>query len=146
MTNNKLCRFKLLLRPGGATTTENIPHPKLPASKTIIDVYADFYRYLYERAQQYIKESNTALGELVWNSLGSNIEFVLSHPNGWEGAQQSAMRRAAIKAGLVPDTPAGSNRISFVTEGEASLDYCIANGLISEKVKASANSTLLVVG
>jgi hypothetical protein len=45
------------------------------------------------------------------------------------------MRRAAIKAGLVPDTPAGNNRISFVTEGEASLDFCIGNGLTSEKVK-----------
>jgi hypothetical protein len=134
-----------LLRPGGALTTENIPCPELPASKTIIDVYADFYRYLYERAQQYIKETNTALGALVWNSLGSNIDFVLSHPNGWEGAQQSAMRRAAIKAGLVPDTPAGNNRISFVTEGEASLDYCIGNGLISEKIKVRAVSFLLVI-
>lgn len=51
--------------------------------------------------------------------------FILCHPNGWKGAQQGRMREAAIKAGLVPDTKEGRNRVQFVTEGEASLHYCI---------------------
>jgi len=54
---------------------------------------------------------------------------VLSHPNGWEGAQQWQMRQAAILAGLIPDTTAGHSRLSFVTEGEASLHFAIHNGL-----------------
>ncbi len=29
-------------------------------------------------------------------------DYVLSHPNGWEGTQQSQMRSAAILAGLIP--------------------------------------------
>ena len=61
--------------------------------------------------------------------MESDIDFVLSHPNGWEGAQQSKMRQAAVLAKLIPDKPEGHSRLSFVTEGEASLHYCIRNGL-----------------
>ncbi len=57
-------------------------------------------------------------------SVGNNIDFILSHPNGWEGKQQSEMRRAAIKAGLANENEAWE-RISFVTEGEASLHFCL---------------------
>ncbi|KAI0668088.1 hypothetical protein C8Q78DRAFT_1048352 [Trametes maxima] len=44
------------------------------------------------------------------------------------------MRQAAVMAGLVPDTPAGHARVHFVTEGEASLNFCIRNGLTDELV------------
>jgi hypothetical protein len=57
--------------------------------------------------------------------------FVLSHPNGWEGKEQSQMRKAAIQAGLVPDNPSGHSKISFVTEGEASLHFAIENCVLS---------------
>lgn len=60
------------------------------------------------------------------------MQFVLSHPNGWEGAQQTKMRRAAIQGGLIPDTDEGKSRIRFVTEGEASLHACVLNGLAAE--------------
>ena len=61
-----------------------------------------------------------------------DMQFVLSHPNGWEGAQQAKMRRAAIQGGLIPDTNEGKSRIRFVTEGEASLHACVLNGLAGE--------------
>jgi molecular chaperone DnaK (HSP70) len=54
---------------------------------------------------------------------------VLSHPNGWEGAQQDKVRQAAILAGVIPDTNDGYSRLLFVTEGEASLHFAIQNGL-----------------
>ncbi|KZP02189.1 hypothetical protein FIBSPDRAFT_771053, partial [Athelia psychrophila] len=57
------------------------------------------------------------------------IDFVLTHPNGWEGAQQSEIRRAAVLAGLSSDTLEGQSRIQLLTEGEASLHYCIEKGL-----------------
>jgi hypothetical protein len=63
------------------------------------------------------------------------IDFVLSHPNGWEGTQQSEMRRAAVLANLIPDTTAGHARLSFVTEGEASLHFSIQNGLPAGAIK-----------
>ena len=59
------------------------------------------------------------------DSIGDNIKFVLSHPNGWEGKQQSQMRRAAIGAGLVANMSEALTRIDFVTEGEASLHFCL---------------------
>jgi len=58
--------------------------------------------------------------------------FVLSHPNGWEGKEQSRMRKAAVKGGLVPDDSSGHSRISFVTEGEASLHFAIENCVLSQ--------------
>ena len=66
-------------------------------------------------------------GPDLWNSVKSHIEFVPSHPNGWEGTQQSEMRRAAVLAGLVPDNASGRSRLSFVTEGEASLHFSVHN-------------------
>ena len=71
-------------------------------------------------------------GEAVWKRVQNEIEFVLAHPNGWEGLQQSKMREATILAKLVPNTDAGRARVHFVTEGEASIHYCILNGLIND--------------
>ncbi|KAF8155273.1 hypothetical protein BJ912DRAFT_1050978 [Pholiota molesta] len=89
---------------------------------------ADFLAYLFECASSYIQDTH-ANGVDLWASVKGQIDFVLSHPNGWEGTQQSEMRKAAVLAGLVPDTTAGHARLSFVTEGEASLHFAIQNGL-----------------
>jgi hypothetical protein len=72
----------------------------------------------------YIQDTH-ANGSDLWCSVKSDIDFVLSHPSGWEGTQQSDMRRAAILAGLVP----------FVTEGEASLYFSVENGLPAGAMK-----------
>jgi hypothetical protein len=56
---------------------------------------------------------------------------VISHPNGWEGYQQSQIRQAVVLAQLIPDTKKGHSRVLFVTEGEASLHFTIDNGLPS---------------
>ena len=45
------------------------------------------------------------------------------------------MRQAALKAGLISDTPEGHGRISFVTEGEASLHFAIENGVLSQAME-----------
>ena len=48
------------------------------------------------------------------------------------------MRRAAVLAGLVPDNPSGHHsRLSFVTEGEASLHFSVRNGLPAGAMKVS---------
>ena len=115
------------IAPGaGNQVTYDIP--PLPPGKTIVDIFADFLAYLYQCARTYIREKEPN-GAAMWDTVGAEVDFVLSHPNGWEGAQQSEMRKAAIKAGLVADTSIGHARLSFVTEGEASLHYIIHNGL-----------------
>lgn len=129
--NAENIRFKLHLRsqfgPGaGQEVSDKIP--SLPLNKTVVEVFADFLAYLLECASNYIQETHPN-GVDLWASLKGQIDYVLSHPNGWEGTQQSQMRSAAILAGLVPNTPAGNARLSFVTEGEASLHFAIQNGL-----------------
>ena len=99
-----------------------------------MEVFADFLRYLLECASSYIQDTH-ANGPDLWNSVQDQIDFVLSHPNGWEGTQQSEMRRAAVLADLIPDTTAGHARLSFVTEGEASLHFSIQNGLPAGAMK-----------
>jgi hypothetical protein len=105
--------------------------PPLPPNKTIVDVLADFLRYLFDCAATFIRDTHPN-GSDLWNTLKEDTDFVLSHPNGWEWKEQNKMRKAAVKAGLVPDTDIGHSRVSFVTEGEASLHFAIENGVLSQ--------------
>ncbi|KAI0750422.1 hypothetical protein C8Q74DRAFT_368077 [Fomes fomentarius] len=139
--------FKLHLRPERLDSQEvnrgNLP--PLPLGKTVLQVFADFLGYLFSCAQRYIVDSH-ASGESLWTSVKDRIEIVLSHPNGWEGLQQGKMREAAILAGLIPNTVAGRARVHFVTEGEASLQYCIHSGLASDSVKPGHNVMVIDAG
>ena len=122
-------RFKLHLRSrvgAGRQLTDKIP--PLPPNKTVVEVFADFLAYLLECASSFIQETH-ANGSQLWASVKDKIHFVLSHPNGWEGQQQAEMRKASVLAKLIPDTTAGHTRVSFVTEGEASLHFSVHNGL-----------------
>ena len=122
-------RFKLDLRSQvGAEKRLPDEIPPLPPNKTVVEVFADFLAYLLECASSFIQETH-ANGAHLLSSVNNQIDFVLSHPNGWEGAQQAQMRQAAVLAKLIPDTPAGHARLSFVTEGEASLHFAVQQGL-----------------
>ena len=71
-------------------------------------------------------------GASMWRSLESQIEFILTHPNGWEGPQQQQIRRAAEIAGLVPAGEDGQSRLHLLMEGEASLHFCVTTVLASD--------------
>ncbi|KAJ3513955.1 hypothetical protein NMY22_g14893 [Coprinellus aureogranulatus] len=126
--------FKLHLRPKPPTSApkpkvKEEPIPPLPPNTTVVQVFADFMKYLHECAKEYISDTH---GEKLWTSLKSDIIYVLTHPNGWGGVQQSQMRKSAVLAGLIPDTTAGKSRVNFVTEGEASLGiFAFQMGLTS---------------
>ena len=60
-------------------------------------------------------------------SIENSLEFIFSHPNGWEGLQQQKYRKAIEGAGLIPRTPEGQSRVHMITEGEASLHYCVSS-------------------
>ncbi|KAK0448954.1 uncharacterized protein EV420DRAFT_1566356 [Desarmillaria tabescens] len=135
----KYSEFKLHLRPvikteGGIKSEFDVEmHNNIapfPLGKDLIAVFADFFKYLFQCAKTFIMESHQS-AETFWNSVEGHIEFILTHPNGWEGEQQSRMRRAAVQAGLVADDDTGHARVHFVTEGEASLHFCIHHGLSS---------------
>jgi hypothetical protein len=118
---------------------DGIEIPDLPVKLGVVKVFADYVRYLYDCSKLYIKETH-ANGDSLWKSVERDIDFVFTHPNGWEGPQQAQMRLAAVTAGLVEDDEKGRGRISFVTEGEASLHYCIKSGLSTEAIEVSSCS------
>ena len=96
---------------------------ELPEGKTMVDLFADFIRYLFDSTIAHIKEVEPT-GELLWENFGPKVELILTHPNGWEGRQQKMMRKAVVQAGIFTVEEARS-RVSFVTEGEASFNYCV---------------------
>ncbi len=136
LVQRSLTRFKLHLRPRTRTTasiSEDIP--PLPPGKSVVDLFADFLRYLNQCARTYIEETHVDGASML---TSGKLEYILSHPNSWEGAQQTLMRRAAVLAGLITDTAADQARISFVTEGEACLNFCIDKGLMNESIKVKS--------
>ncbi|KAG7091412.1 hypothetical protein E1B28_010449 [Marasmius oreades] len=140
-----LCeRFKLHLMPQGTLTPnengDDLACP-LPTGKEVEDVVADFYRFLFECSKQYITE--TVPDQSFWSSVESDVIFVLSHPNGWEGRQQNCLHTAAVKAGLIPDTPSGNDRLHLVTEGEACFHFCV-NDVLSKIVIPNVDCVIIV--
>ena len=126
-----LRRFKLRLQPNGVRPNGH-SLDRIFAHKSVLDIYVDYLAYLLRCAKAFISELPTGR-QLVESE--ANIDFVLSHPNGWGGDEQRKMRLIASKAGLIPDTPDGGARVHFVTEGEACLHFCIANGLTEDVMK-----------
>jgi len=103
--------------------------PPLPPNKTVVEVFGDFIRYLMECTVAYIRDTHPNSAQL-WESLKDSIAFVLSHPNGWEGLEQSQMRQAAVHSGIIEDTKSGHAQLTFITEGEASLHFAIEQGVL----------------
>ncbi|KAK0184554.1 hypothetical protein F5146DRAFT_1145410 [Armillaria mellea] len=136
-------KFKLHLRPPVESDTINQAISPLPPGKDVLTLFADFYAYLFECAKTFIQQTHPS-GMTFWSSVEDSIEFILSHPNGWEGRQQEQMRRAVVQGGLVSDD-AKSARVHFVTEGEASLHFCIQKGL-SEHVKEGEGIIIVDAG
>lgn len=145
--DNDACRtrFKLHLRPEHLDSQElnRSDFPPLPPGKTVVEVFADFLHYLFDCARKFIIMTIEADGEenLIWDTVKDNIDFILGHPNGWEGLQQEKMRKAAASGGLISDDAEGHARVHFVSEGEASLQFCIGHELITE-VRLLAFSTV----
>ena len=128
-------RWKLHLCPMSLLSPElKAAIPPLPPNKDVMSVFADFLGYIFSCIKQYIIDTFPE-GVTLWDSVAGKIEFVLSHPNGWEGAQQMAMRAAAAHAGLVSGDAPGHARVHFVTEGEASVHFCLEKGEAKHVVK-----------
>ena len=102
--------------------------------KTIIDIFSDFMRYLFDSTKVLFTSSDQN-GRHRWNSVSENIELVLIHPSGWGGPQQQQLRAAAVRANIVPDTPEGHARVHFVTEGESSFNFCVSHTQAGENLK-----------
>jgi len=136
-------RWKLHLRPKHLTSSINRDNylPPLPSGKSADDVLTDFIKYLFECIKTYIHELHLAF---PWSSVENSIEFIVTHPNGWEGEQQR-YRRAIVRAGLVPDTREGQSRVRMLTDGEAILHFCIANLVnVETTVQATPRGVVII--
>lgn len=133
-----MLRFKLHLHPPRLAADQgldlNTLRP-LPRGKTVVDIFGDILGFLFRQTIQYIQELQSVE---LWESVQDNIDFILSHPNGWEGKQQAAMRRAAVAADMVKNESEALERVRFVTEGEASLHFCL------EKIQSELSSRVSV--
>jgi hypothetical protein len=123
-----------MISPTAPSATMKDQMSTLPKGKTIIDVFADFMGYLFDSTKVLFKASEPN-GDLRWDSISNSIELVLTHPNGWGGPQQTQLRTAAIKAGIVRDSPAGRSSVHFVTEGEASFNFCATHTQAGKDLK-----------
>ena len=114
----RIDRFKLLFGPKkGAKPGLRCP---FPPNKTKEDVLSDYLRYIYDCTREFIEDTHPD-GVLLWESLHGNAQFILSHPTTWGGKQHDVLRECMVWSGLLPDVD--SNRIAFVSEGEANLHY-----------------------
>ncbi|KIY67289.1 hypothetical protein CYLTODRAFT_461554 [Cylindrobasidium torrendii FP15055 ss-10] len=136
--------FKLRLRPRTMVLNMNgMRLSPLPPGKSAVHVFGDFLGYLFQCTRTYISDTH-ANGGALWTSVEPHLEIVLSHPNGWEGLQQSKMRQAALYGGLIPNTNEGFQRVRFVSEGEASLHACVMGGLASDVLSDSKQGGFLI--
>ena len=60
--------------------------PALPRSKSSMHVFGDFLGYLFRCKRSFIIDTHANDGTM-WRVVENDLQFVLSHPNGWEGAQ-----------------------------------------------------------
>ena len=117
---------------------------ELPMGKTIVDVFSDFMRYLFDSAKALFISSDQN-GKHRWNSVSDNIELILTHPNGWGGPEQKQLRDAAARADIIPDTKEGHARVHFVTEGEASFNFCVSHTRAGENLRVRRHRIILVL-
>ena len=137
-------RWKLHLLPKHLASSINRDDdlPPLPFGKSAVDVLTDFIKYLFEPCTKtYICEHYLAF---PWSSVEDSIEYIFTHPNGWEGVQHLYLR-AIERAGLIPSTPEGRSRVHMLTEGEASLHFCVANLLNVETSTQSAPQGVVII-
>ena len=79
------------------------------------------------------------MGKELWESVKHNIDLILSHPNGWEGREQEFLRKSVVQASVFTEQEALS-RVSFVTEGEATFNFCAINTKSGELLEVLVSS------
>ena len=107
----------------------------LPPGLSLEQVYRHFFEYLLKHTRRSF-EKRVLDGPFVWKRLFSTADIVIAHPNGWDVKEQQFLRKAAVDAGLVSNEDKTS-RVTFVTEGEASLHYCMFHADLAPKLKVS---------
>jgi hypothetical protein len=117
--------------------------PALPlgVSDNVEQVYADFLGYLFRHTRGFFEEHNLN-GQDIWNSLSESMSIIIAHPNGWSIYEQGVLRSAAVEAGISTDLES-HQKIIFVTEAEASVQFCLRSSELVASLEVSTTSTIL---
>lgn len=112
--------FKLHLHPQSMAIQDRLALCPLPPGVSLAAIYTDFLGYLLRHTQGYF-ESHVIQGAAIWEKYSPKMLVVLAHPNGWSTREQNYLRQALRNVG--PNYK--SCQITFVTEGEASVHFCM---------------------
>ncbi|PWN42449.1 hypothetical protein IE81DRAFT_323413 [Ceraceosorus guamensis] len=117
----KPAHLHVILAGDSNETTDQLDLDPLPPGVTAEQVCSTFLAYIIRCVGAYIF-SRLHNGAEVLQTLGQNTSYIITTPCGWELQQQQVLRQACINAQLIP--PERSDAIRFVTEAEASINYC----------------------
>ncbi|CAE6466461.1 unnamed protein product [Rhizoctonia solani] len=122
--------FKLHLHPQSMRTQDRLTLYPLPFGVSLSKIYTDFLGYLLRHTRTYFEE-HVIHGALIWEKCAPNMLIVLAHPNGWSTREQNFMKQALLDVG-----PEYKNyQITFVTEGEASVHFCMFHSNMSSALE-----------
>ncbi|QRV77105.1 heat shock protein 70 kDa 12A [Ceratobasidium sp. AG-Ba] len=127
--------FKLHLHPSNMAPASGFKLDPLPPGIQVGQVYADIFRYLFHHTRAFFQDT-TFLGEQEWETLSDTMEVIIAHPNGWWTREHGVLRSAATKGGWSTICRA-HKQINFVTEAEASIQFCLDDSRTSAVLSPS---------
>lgn len=136
--------FKLHLHPQEMRIECALSVPPLPPNVTIDKVYSDFLGFVFGHARGFF-QSSTLDGKGLWQRLSTTFEVVFAIPNGWSETQQAFLRSAAVAAGIMP-ADNSHDRLTFVSEAEASVHFAMEHMNIAHLMKRTAVFAVLDAG
>ena len=104
---------------------------ELPRGVALGQIYRDLFEYLLKNTCQYFID-HVLDGLRTWNNYFPTADIILAHPNGWGLKEQDFLKTAATASGWTR-----GNRIRFVTEGEASVHYCMFHADLAPRFQVS---------
>ena len=139
-------QFKLHVHPPTMPTLHPVDLPPLPPGVSVEQIYVDILDYVFHHTQVFFEEKEFELegGGQIWHKLNEQnaIDFVICHPGGWGLEEQSMLRRATVKAGLVSSLPVAMEQVQFVGEAEASVHYVMFHANLQSRLQASNMSVV----
>jgi hypothetical protein len=118
----------------------------LPPLVTIEQIYADLLGYIMQHTRKYFEDKEFEMegGMQIWRKLQNqnNIHYVICHPSGWGLPEQTMLRQATMRAGLVNSLADAAELVQFVSEAEASVHFVMFHADLQSRLSVSASSNL----
>jgi hypothetical protein len=135
--------FKLHVHPTTMAARRDVHLIPLPPHVSVEKIYSDILSYLFRHTETYFREKEFELhgGGQIWYQLvqRNSIHFVICHPSGWTLQEQSMLRRATVKAGLVQSLQMAAQQVQFVSEAEASVHFVMFHADLRSRLQVSTS-------